>query len=64
MKTVYKGANRAVHLLLPSELVASIDSYRTRFTTRTSLIAHAIELYIADLADMNGEINDKSQNKE
>jgi len=60
----YQGENRAIHLLLPVELVASLDKYRTRYTTRTSLIAHAIELYVADLASMSNEMNNQSQNKE
>ena len=49
MKTPSDTATRAVHLLLPSELVSSLDMYRNRYTTRTALIAHAIERYVASL---------------
>jgi hypothetical protein len=49
MKTSYDTETRAIHLLLPRDLVSSLDMYRNRYTTRTSLIAHAIERYLASL---------------
>ena len=49
MNTSYDTETCAIHLLLPRDLVSSLDMHRNRYTTRTSLIAHAIERYVASL---------------
>ena len=36
----------AVHMLLPSELVEELDLYKTRYVSRTQLVAIAIQEYL------------------
>lgn len=39
----------AVHMLLPTELVEELDLYRTRYVSRTQLVAIAIQEYLKKL---------------
>ena len=36
----------AVHMLLPEELVEELDLYKTRYVSRTQLVAIAIQEYL------------------
>lgn len=36
----------AVHMLLPTELVEELDLYKTRYVSRTQLVAMAIQEYL------------------
>ena len=36
----------AVHMLLPTELVEELDLYKTRYVSRTQLVAIAIQEYL------------------
>lgn len=39
----------AVHMLLPEELVEELDLYKTRYVSRTQLVAIAIQEYLKKL---------------